>query len=264
MATSVIEIPHYPKVLLSHAESAANVLVGDAGSSGDATGIMLWPGSWALLSYLASPLFSDRIGRGIVELGCGTGIVSAALGLKFPEDLIIATDGSHSAIDNTKRTLRLNGLATPAKVWDWSSGTPLESLGNAETIVAAEIVYPSTTKASFEALFSQISKFVAVGDSRTFVLSYVQRRPETTLMMLEAANLARLTVRKVDWEHYADKEPAMGAQILVFKSGEEDLEKLLENEFTGLKEHIERAERVRRDLAAEAEEFVLPAPDDDF
>jgi hypothetical protein len=49
------------------------------------------------------------------------------------------------------------------------------------------------------------------------LMTYVQRRPEVTLLMLHAAWLAGFGWRHVPWRTFTDEPPALDAHLLVFR-----------------------------------------------
>lgn len=120
----------------------------DNESSLDGTGLLVWPGSRTLASFLTGPsgagIFSrlgvvgdqpgctplTRGGSGtattaVLELGAGTGVCGIAASLSF-DCPVILTDGRDDVLDNLRENIRLNGLASRAKViqLQWGVGSP--------------------------------------------------------------------------------------------------------------------------------------------
>ncbi|CAM9865019.1 unnamed protein product, partial [Hapterophycus canaliculatus] len=116
----------------------------------DGTGLLVWPGSRALASFLASlssmgmvwpPGLVDQPGsisptgerrrtaasvrssRTVLELGAGTGICGIVASLSLGCS-IISTDRKKDVLDNLRENIRLNGLASKAKVVQlaWGDG----------------------------------------------------------------------------------------------------------------------------------------------
>ncbi|MFS4505085.1 class I SAM-dependent methyltransferase [Clavibacter sp. Sh2141] len=65
-------------------------------------------GTRFLLSFLAD-LPADA--RSAVDLGCGTGVIAAAVALARPDLRVVATDQSWAAVDSARATVAANGLA---------------------------------------------------------------------------------------------------------------------------------------------------------
>jgi 16S rRNA (guanine1207-N2)-methyltransferase len=65
-------------------------------------------GTRFLLSFLAD-LPADA--RSAVDLGCGTGVLAAAVALARPDLRVVATDQSWAAVDSARATVAANGLA---------------------------------------------------------------------------------------------------------------------------------------------------------
>lgn len=79
----------------------------------------------ALLAKEIHRLPSDGI---IMDLGCGTGVLTALAAREHPHARVIGTDRSLAAVASAKRTLELNGLDASI-TWDDAAGqTPSESI----------------------------------------------------------------------------------------------------------------------------------------
>lgn len=123
----------------------------DDDSGSDGTGLLVWPGSRALASFLAGPsgvrifcpsdLVANQPGCAldgqrtvvtkvkasstVLELGAGTGICGMTASLLFCCPVIL-TDRRNDVLDNLQENIRLNGLASKARVAQltWGSGAP--------------------------------------------------------------------------------------------------------------------------------------------
>jgi len=188
-------------VHLAAAESLASpALSGASGGPGDLTGCMLWPGAAAAASYVRQQL-RGRIDGVVIELGCGSGLVSAAVATSGLAAHVIATDASELALRRCAATLRAN-VCAPATSFQvarvpWDDAACVASLsdtvracchdGAPLTIVGAEIVYPSTTTATLDSLFQLAVGLCRLSGPTAFLMSYVERQPATTLAMFRAA-----------------------------------------------------------------------------
>lgn len=246
--------------------------------------MMIWTsGSACLLSFLCSDLAKqwwEREQVGIVELGCGTGLVSAGLALFLQQHhhhqnfKILATDAFPTAVHNAAETLLANNLPldiAKAVQYNWSQPFPISSLlKNVDLVVAAEIIYPTTSPTSLLSLFSHIANWLSSTSSRLprpkFVVSYVQRNPETTLNLVHAAYEAGLSGEKVDWTEYTKEQPGMEASVLLFQLRREEEEKteeeMVQTMFPKLRGELESVKRTEKMLAEEAANFVLPTLSD--
>ena len=191
---------------------AGGVLAGCAGGSGDATGLMLWPGARALCRALASyPSLQNAV---CIELGAGCGVCSAVAGLFLSPRLVITTDGDERALTLARATWRANPQATApfqTHVFRWgadyveaarallrTAGPPSQSGGPTAAsgilVLASECIYPSSTPDSIRHFFGACAELLrgpclAAG---TLLLSYVPRSPATSLALLAATHAAGL------------------------------------------------------------------------
>jgi hypothetical protein len=305
-----LPLPLDPPLLVARnvAVSGGTLVAGAAGSAGDRTGLMLWPGSTAMCRFVHAAASTSTSApatrrwpahvRAVVELGCGCGAVSAlaARYLAPPttsatpsplRPLVIATDGSDSALKLARQTLDANsatfpGVRTAVRRLGWEAGSScsLEGLlrgragdGDedkdkdaaaaaadyptaASAVLAAEVVYPSSTFRTLLDLFGVARGLLGRGEKgcgggttthspplppspaapqlpRTdassflipnsrggpFVMSYVQRRPETTLSLLLAADVCGWAWEPVSPSLYTEPGEGadpMGACVVVF------------------------------------------------
>jgi hypothetical protein len=311
-----LPLPLDPPLLVARngSVSGGTLVAGAAGSAGDRTGLMLWPGSTAMCRFVHAAATTSSTSsssssspatrrwpahvRAVVELGCGCGAVSALAArylappttsatLSLLRPLVIATDGSDSALTLARQTLDANGATFPRVQtavrrlgWEAGSSCSLEGLlrGRAEdgdedegkdalrddtaaaaadyptsasAVLAAEVVYPSSTFRTLLDLFGVARGLLGRGEKgpgggtqsppspaspqlpRTdaasylipnsrggpFVMSYVQRRPETTLSLLLAADVCGWAWDPVSPSLYTEPGEGadpMGACVVVF------------------------------------------------
>jgi len=89
----------------------------------DPFGAKAWPTAY----IVATRLLSEGVtGRSVLELGCGTGLVSIAA-LSGGAAFVLATDRAQPNIDNAKASARLNGVELHAELFDVLLPCPLPS-----------------------------------------------------------------------------------------------------------------------------------------
>lgn len=109
----------------------------------------LWPSAVALARHLLeSPALPDRS----IELGCGVGLPSLALGYRGVNAL--ATDYYTEALEFTRANAARNGLTPPATLLvDWRDPPPLEPV---PLVVAADVLYEARNADALRALLPAI------------------------------------------------------------------------------------------------------------
>lgn len=192
-------------------------LIGPSGGAGDLTGCMLWPGAAAMATFVRQELPGAGAPGLVVELGCGSGLVAATVAASGLARHVIATDASDAALDRCRATCHANpGAPDMVEVlrvpWDDAAcvdalvASTRARLGAGDwplTVLGAEIVYPSTTLPTLQALFALTRRLAeahtsgaevrgapAAGVLRhqpSFWMAYVERQPATTLRMFVAA-----------------------------------------------------------------------------
>lgn len=249
------------------------VLTSGAGGEGDETGKMIWAGSYALCSYLLHAI-AHRLQRHVlIELGAGAGLVTAvAAGVGKH---VISTDGAEDAVHLCQRTVaachvsnasvyRLTWSDDPSPEIQTAIHTALRAhTGAGVTIIAAEIVYPSTSAASLDDLFTLVTRLQAhAGDQASeFIMSYVQRAPKTTRLMLQTAWDHGFEWEVIPWEAFTSIAPLLGAQIIVFRAcgmHTIDMPTLLSSTFPELEAQCHAVDVAVAEAAEEAATFVLP------
>ncbi|EMG51113.1 EFM3 Protein-lysine N-methyltransferase EFM3 [Candida maltosa Xu316] len=114
-------------------------------SGANTTGLRTWEAALYLSNFLNNKKdppynFKDRT---ILELGCGTGLVSLAIAKNQNVKQIIMTDGSTNVFDNMRETIKLNNLENANYIrcqqLVWGETTAIE--GNVDYIVGADITF---------------------------------------------------------------------------------------------------------------------------
>jgi hypothetical protein len=171
-------------------------LSGVPGGSGDATGQLLWPGARALCRTLLA--FCPEVrGAVCVELGCGSGAVSAVAAALCGAALVVATDGAPAALPLAAATLASNAVppssgAVALLPWGAENVAPLveRHLGGrrCRVVLAAEAVYPASSDAAIDALLATALALLDSADpDACFLMSYVPRAPQATQRLCDAA-----------------------------------------------------------------------------
>lgn len=75
------------------------------------TGLRTWEASKFLASFLYSPTWKAYIaGKNVMELGCGTGLISILVAKHLEAKFVLATDGSSDVVDAVAANMSLNNL----------------------------------------------------------------------------------------------------------------------------------------------------------
>lgn len=189
------------------------VLVGDAGSGGDATGLMVWAGSYALCSFIVEHC---RVleGKSVIELGTGCGLLGSLAALCGAQDVIL-TDSNEGALELARQTIEANETGNRARVkyFDWCASEEDSML--ADMVIASEVIYPSTLAESMNSLFDSVDRMLKQGG--IFIMSYVERRKDTTRSLREIANNKQWTMSVVSWQLFMTKKPLLDAQVFIFR-----------------------------------------------
>ena len=173
-------------------------------AGGDLTGRLSWPGARLLASWLSVQQQLRRqegleqtavtLGNSVVELGCGAGLVAAALAnVAAPRQLVI-TDGDPKVLILAEQTMKLN--ASPNATADcriyplqWGdldaadrlirSTLPENGTRRFDSVVAADCVYPHPAPQSHEvarSLFATAARLLAgPADAGQLLLAHVCR-----------------------------------------------------------------------------------------
>lgn len=198
-------------------------------------------------------------GLAVVELGAGAGHVGLCAALVAKRSaagsLTAITDGAGGAVERIRVAALENGLNVVERAsaprereshevvacelkWGDTEGCseldPQLSRGF-DMVVAAEVVYPATTEATMALLFSTVRSLLRAplegeraGDAPRwappyFVLLYVERRKETTRILLNSAWTARFTVEHVPTGAFTSRSLVMEPKLLLFRAADGEL-----------------------------------------
>jgi predicted nicotinamide N-methyase len=160
----------------------------------DVTGIMIWPAT----HLMCQQILSRRLFKGqyVVELGCGVGLVGiTACKSKNPPSLWASTDADGNALYLCHINHQLNDIQvrdsqvqSGALAWirniRWGDDVQISALLNElqrcrgsnkkfDSVVGADIVYPSTCGRNLQNLFHTVDKLLRPGG--TFYLAFASR-----------------------------------------------------------------------------------------
>jgi SAM-dependent methyltransferase len=235
--------PHYIPLRIQ-VESATSTTGGNIVSQDhDATGIMIWPATHLLCQHLAA---GDLLhGNHVLELGCGVGLVgiTAVQATKQHPLLWVSTDMDQRALDlcrqnfahNKGSSKNDNGNHSSTNLWTrtlhWGDQGRADELltelrehcsdkqGRFDSVVGADIVYPSTCGKILDGLFASVD--VLLKPNGVFWLSFATRDgPVTPSRLLEAASQAGFAVTclaPLDAEVIKFLPPLLDSKLLVMR-----------------------------------------------
>jgi len=207
----------------------------------DSTGIMIWPASYLLCQYLCYTQSIQKVdeinffslGSKILELGSGCGIVGCVAALTAKRFrpcrdtfLFYCTDMDDDVIQLCSENIRRNNLDTTsandsnihiaARTLLWGNKVNMISITDEagietfDSVIAADIVYPTTTDEILSLLFQTVNHMLKEGG--IFLLSFVSRDGwKTPQRLIQAASLAKY---KIEFIPYAEFIPVKWKQFL--------------------------------------------------
>ena len=272
-----------------YATLAGSALTGTTGGSGDRTGLMIWPGCRAMCRVLASEEGAAIIrGAHVIELGAGPGACGAVAARNAA--FVLVTDSAPESVTLSVSTLAANGVGADrgdAAIFAWGADSPAALVAkitstprraSQRVVVASECAYPSSSDESLLSLFTAIREIIE--PAGVAFLSYVSRRPETTVRVCAAAWKCGLT-----WHCFAPQSaPAgtdeVGAVVLIMRvrggfeidASRSALEArlsdlapeargLTENAFPGLGLAAGAEELIRQENEEELKSYTVPSAD---
>ncbi|KAF2035521.1 hypothetical protein EK21DRAFT_96744 [Setomelanomma holmii] len=156
-------------------------------------GGQLWPAGMVLSKYMLRNHAQSLVGKDIVELGAGGGLVGLALSLGCKTDCALHITDQEPMFDLMKRNIILNGLDSrvTASVYDWGETTPSQLPKHPDVILAADCVY-------FEPAFPLLQQTLKdlIGDNTTCYFCFKKRRRADLQFMKVVRKL--FDVRQVD------------------------------------------------------------------
>lgn len=235
----------------------------------DCTGIMVWPATHLLCQYVCS---SPALGKTILELGCGCGVVGVTAALSHPSSCTwVSTDTDQTALTMCRENYKLNGVEGMVRTLTWASPEHIHQLQQElyrvhksktfDAIVGADIIYPATCCGQgLRTLFETVD--ILLSQEGTFVLSFCTRDGyRTPQHVIAAANNAGFIISSLpplDPEIKQKLPPLLDAKILVLKRSKNASQQNKElggddcTVFPGLVAAIARAEEVSSEEEWEA------------
>lgn len=118
----------------------------------DPFGSKAWPSAYLVAERLLSEeVFRDNSSASVLELGCGTGLVSLAALIGGATN-VLATDQAKVNLDLAQKSAQLNGLHLAVEVFDVTSDAPLpRCLGSKafDYVVFSDVLYWPAEAAAF-------------------------------------------------------------------------------------------------------------------
>lgn len=178
----------------------------------DRTGIMIWPATHLLCQEIVSGNVGSMV-QTILELGCGCGLVGVVASLSFNSQygkkMWVSTDMDEKALELCIQNFELNGIdlttddGPRVRKLTWGKSKEMQAIQNElfhqthsskfDSVVGADIVYPSTAGQVLVALFDTVNFFLK--DGGTFYLSFATRDGyQTPQRLIEAASTAGFAI----------------------------------------------------------------------
>ena len=279
------EFAYYPALRVKVKSATSTRGSNLTGLDRDRTGIMIWPATHLLCQEMVSGNV-DIDDRTVLELGCGCGLVGvvAAVVSKSSEKqkMYLSTDMDEKALELCSENYDLNAVDTRSQVGPrirkltWGHGIEMQAIQDElfhntqtskfDSVVAADVVYPSTAGQVLMALFDTVDFFLR--DGGIFYLSFATRDGcHTPQRLIEAASTAGFAISALpplSDEIKPKLPPLLDSNILLLERSDaarelNDKLGLLDCKvFPNLKLKIQRAEEESTD-----EEWEAPGGFDD-
>ncbi|KAL3672819.1 hypothetical protein V7S43_002108 [Phytophthora oleae] len=178
------------------------VHIEEVGNSGKGTGLTTWDGSVVLAKYLEHQRRSDIVGRRIVELGAGTGLVGISAALLGARQVIL-TDLDYVVDNLTKnvaKTIKLEASFgrsiesdISTRVLNWFN--PPTNLGDIDFLLASDVVWVEELIPPLVATFDTLMRHSTV--NTRVLMSYQKRSIVSDRLLfseLERCNLVKSRV----------------------------------------------------------------------
>lgn len=139
------------------------------------TGHRTWESSLAFTDLVCQNPLQFNETKMFLELGCGTGLVSMAMGKLNLADLIIATDGSELVASRLDKSIALNGLEgkIETSVLDWTDLDSVRKMPKSATVFAGDILY------GLDSLYPSVLDALEILEPRKLLLSIPIRKPSS-------------------------------------------------------------------------------------
>ncbi|KAH8730193.1 putative methyltransferase-domain-containing protein [Phaeosphaeriaceae sp. PMI808] len=149
-------------------------------------GGQLWPAGMVLSKYMLRKHSDNLLGKQIIELGAGGGLVGLAVAVGCKTDSTLHITDQEPMYDLMKRNIALNdlNLRVSASIYDWGTGKPPQLPERPDIILAADCVY-------FEPAFPLLQQTLSdlIGDNTTCYFCFKKRRRADLQFMKVARKL---------------------------------------------------------------------------
>ncbi|KAF2258334.1 hypothetical protein CC78DRAFT_479028 [Lojkania enalia] len=156
-------------------------------------GGQLWPAGMVLSKYMLRKHRDDLVGKEIVELGAGGGLVGLAVALGCKTSKTLHITDQLPMFDLMKQNISLNGLSSrvAASIYDWGAPPPPNIPFHPDIILAADCVY-------FEPAFPLLQQTLKdlIGEKTVCYFCFKKRRRADLQFMKVARKM--FNVREVD------------------------------------------------------------------
>lgn len=136
-------------------------------------GGQLWPAGMVLGKYMLRMHRDDLVGKDILELGAGGGLVGLAVAIACATSTTLHITDQEPMFELMKRNIALNGLDSrvSASIYDWGEPTPSQLPSHPDIILAADCVY-------FEPAFPLLQQTLKdlIGDKTLCYFCFKRRR----------------------------------------------------------------------------------------
>ncbi|KAJ8324991.1 hypothetical protein QVD99_000270 [Batrachochytrium dendrobatidis] len=215
-----INLYHYQKIAL--VEEIADISQGT-------TGLRTWQAGLRMIEYMALDEPDLVVGRRVLELGSGIGLLGLAISLMGAKSVCM-TDVADSVLDRLSVNIALNTLPSESSIqtikldWEWTDAQTLDAINQIhagfDVIVGADIVYSPLL---IDPLVNTITNLLKASNLPAMAecwISSTKRHEATQQLFQDRLNASGLVVTSIPlkpahWFHY--DENANSVQILHIK-----------------------------------------------
>ncbi|OQS04161.1 hypothetical protein THRCLA_03584 [Thraustotheca clavata] len=197
----------------------------EVGNSGKGTGLTIWDGSIVLAKYLEQQDASSAhnvYGKGILELGAGTGLVGLAAAFCGASNVLLTdldytlTNLQHNIDLNRNQLRELYPTQTVSTIeLDWFTSESIPNMENIEIILGSDIVWVETLIPSLVATIKRLLQSTPTKKNRLMLLSHQTRSTASDELFFNLLAQANLTSRQLDVSLYPHNQ-AMSSKIRLF------------------------------------------------
>jgi phospholipid N-methyltransferase len=232
------EFAYYPTLHVKVKSATSTRGSNLTGQDRDRTGIMIWPATHLLCQEMVSGNVDIKDGT-VLELVCGCGVVGVVAAVvstsSEKQKMYVSTDMDEKALELCHENYNLNAVDTRSQVGHtirkltWGNVTEMQAIqddlfhytqtSKFDSVIAADIVYPSTAGQVLMALFDTVDFFLR--DGGTFYLSFATRDGyHTPQRLIEAASMAGFAISAlppISDEIKSNLPPLLDSNILLLE-----------------------------------------------